>query len=53
MILCKYCYQELKSRGEHVHIVKTFSQDIECDSIKNPIKCDWCDESDSELFECD
>lgn len=53
MRLCKYCYQELKSRGEHIRIIKTFSQDIDCDSNKHLVKCEWCDELDSELFECE
>lgn len=62
-LLCDRCISAIKSRGEKVFIGDTISQDIEYDEKKGgwynvhdpdePIKkCEWCDEPDTELFEC-
>lgn len=41
MHICKYCYEELKSRGERVKIVERYA--VDCSEER---KCDLCEEVD-------
>jgi len=49
MTLCKYCIEELRSRGEMVYVG---SMECDCDEADElGIGCDWCGEHD-DLYDC-
>lgn len=50
MILCKQCIEAIRSRGEKIYVGEMITQDI--DNDESIIKCDWCKEPDSTLYEC-
>lgn len=48
MLLCKYCIEEIRSRGEIIYVSPELN-----DAEKNDKTiCEWCDEEDDTLFEC-
>ena len=62
-LLCKNCIAAIKSRGEKIFVGECISQDIEYDEEKGIwfqiydedeeiLKCNWCEEENSELYEC-
>ena len=46
MLLCGHCIEAIRSRGE-----KLLVGDI-IDTDEKSV-CDWCDETDDELYECE
>lgn len=61
MHICKYCIDALRSRGEKIYIGEEISQDIDFDVTNDKwislydepiLKCDFCGEIDSLLYEC-
>lgn len=48
MLLCKYCIEELKSRGEAVYISDMVLTAEEAEEENTP--CEWCNEHD-DLYE--
>lgn len=48
--LCRNCIDAIKSRGEPVYVGEAYCDDE--DENGNPLKCEWCEENDVELFDC-
>ena len=46
IILCSWCINGIRSHGENVFVGDT----IDYDDTK--AKCEWCDDDESELYEC-
>lgn len=46
IILCDRCIAAIRSRGETVY------KGAEIDEYNEFTACEWCDETETELFEC-
>lgn len=47
MLLCRYCIDAIKSRGEIVYVGSEYT-DYEPDE---EVKCEWCEEEDT-VYDC-
>lgn len=57
MLLCEQCITAIKSRGEKVWVGPTVERDEDLDDdgnwiISDDLKCEWCGETDDELYDC-
>lgn len=57
MVLCKYCINAIKARGEKVWVGGEVEREMDVDDngkwfISDNLKCDWCDENDDNLYDC-
>ena len=64
MLLCKNCIEAIRSRGEKIIILDTIEQDIDYDETQGKwiqkydkdeliLKCEWCEEPNITLYNCD
>ena len=52
MLLCERCIEAIRSRGEKVVVQDVYYQEYQ-DEYEDPIKCEWCNEVDDTIYECE
>lgn len=63
-LLCEHCIEAIKSRGERVIKLEEVNQEIDYDEEKGEwfntwdenesvLKCEWCEEPNLTLWNCD
>lgn len=49
ILLCRYCIDAIRSRGEEVYVGNTIFFDLEPEEMWH---CEWCEEESDDLYKC-